>query len=135
MVRVNGGVLERVFVFVCLCVCVCLCVHTSGGTLKGGEASQDLVCDHHRHGTVRRAHGLLRESPQEGESITEPVGVSSKQLSAERANERGRLTRKLKDTQRGRDRDCNHREGGLERVRDGWVQICKWHQMKYQITN
>lgn len=79
---------------------MCVCVYTSGGTLKGGEASQDLVCDHHRHGTARRAHGLLRESPQEGESITEPVGVSSKHLSAERANERGRLTRKLKDIHR-----------------------------------
>lgn len=83
---------------------MCLCVHRSGGALKGGEASQDPVCDHRRHGTARGAHGLLRGSPREGESITEPAGVSSKQLGAERKGE-GRLTRKLKDTERGRDGD------------------------------
>lgn len=68
---------------------MCTCAHSCGGALKGGEASQDPVCDHHRHGTARGAHGLLRGSPQEGESISEPAGVSSKQLDAGRENERG----------------------------------------------
>lgn len=82
-----------------------MCVHRSGGSLKGGDASQDPVCDHHRHGTARGAHALLRGSPQEGESISAPAGVSSKQLEAEAENERGRVTRKLNNTERGRDRD------------------------------
>jgi len=37
------------------------------------------VCDHHLHGTAKRAHSLLKGSPHEGEAITEPAGGSSEQ--------------------------------------------------------
>ncbi len=88
---------------VCVCECVCVCVYTCVCIAHmAGEASQDLVCDHHRHGTARGAHGLLRGSPQEGKSIIEPAGVSSKQIEAKREKERERLTQKLKDTERKR---------------------------------
>lgn len=75
------------------------------GDLKGDEASQDPVCDHHRHGTAKRAHSLLRGSPREGQSITEPAGVSSKQLGAQRVNKSRRQTWKQEDTETGRVRD------------------------------
>lgn len=80
VVRVNGG------------LCLYAWVHRSVGALEGGDASQDPVCDHPPHGTARRAHSLLRGSPQESKSITESAGVCSKQLEVERVNERGRPT-------------------------------------------
>lgn len=78
---------------------MCVCAHRSDGALEGGEASQDLVCDHHRHGTARGAHGLLRGSPREGKSITEPAGVSSKQ----RENERRKTDTNTHTETNGRD--------------------------------
>lgn len=81
--------MEGAKVIIYIFVSVWLHVNKSSWVFKGaGEVSQDLVCDHHHHGTAKRVHSLLMGSPQEGELTTVPAGGSSKQLWVERVNER-----------------------------------------------